>query len=179
MSDSERLSKDVLMLAEKTDYSVKKGDNTLPITRESIKPFKEIVFHITAEGEQAIGLIEQLEKLAEQHYEDYDNFFLEEWPEELVTHAIKAPLYLGGGAGLWTKTLLSEAPNIRKKFQNRGRFSMSGKNGLLKLTRAKNKMIKQKNGDKSFLNNEYYLYEMGKCMFRIYEDKEKNQVWQL
>jgi CRISPR-associated protein Csm5 len=61
-----------LILAQKWDYSAIKGEaRALPIHRESLKPFTEVLFTITAEGEEAISLLDSLGKYAKQHYTHY------------------------------------------------------------------------------------------------------------
>lgn len=164
VSDSEPLSTDDLMLAQKWDFSLKKKEaKPLPIHRESLKPFTIVEFTITAIGEEAVTLMDQLGKLAIKHYKAYEQYFLSEFPPQYVQKNIQYPLYLGAGSGFWTKTYMKEADT--SKFQN-GKMKMQGK-GVLKLTKCPNKKFKVKGDVRTLVDNPHHFYEMGKCNFLI------------
>ena len=171
VSDSQPLPTEKLILAQKWDYSAIKGEaRALPIHRESLKPFTEVLFTITAEGEEAISLLDSLGTYAKQHYTHYKTYFLDEFPDRYIQSHIQYPIYLGAGSGVWTKTFIDEAKKNTDSF-SRGKMKMVRK-GVLKLTKAPNVAFMVKSERKELLSNPDALYEMGKCMFYMKELKE-------
>lgn len=177
VGDSQTIDIDKLVLAQKTDFSKTKGiDTPLPLTRECIKPLTLITFPVTAVGVEAIQIMDNLMKYAKQHYQEYETLFLNEFPDELNQNSINAPLtnlapiYLGAGAGLWTKVILSESKNIMKIVSDRSPYKMKMKGkGTLKLTRVGTIRYKLKGKSYALIDNHFNLSEMGRCGFSLKE----------
>lgn len=159
VSDSEPLSRQRLMICQKIDYSRRKNClNTLPIARECLKPQNKIEFTITCEGQEAIQVFDQLMKWSQAHYRSYCDHYLNtdntksEYIQPVPNNA--GLLYLGGGSGFWTKTVMKEAirPRGTRKMQMVG-------DGVHKLTKARIEGARLKNNEN--------LFEMGKCAFLI------------
>ncbi|UUX33730.1 type III-A CRISPR-associated RAMP protein Csm5 [Fundicoccus culcitae] len=173
VSDSDSVELDRLILAQKIDFSKKQNvDSPLPLTRECIKPFTNIFFTVTAVGDEAIDLMDNYSEMANSQNNEYENFFLSEFPSDLKQAKMKNTIYIGAGSGLWTKTLLSESNNIIKEVNYRApkKMNMVGK-GTLKLTRGPNVVYKVNGNQRKLVNNKLNLYEMGKCAF-VLKEKE-------
>ena len=170
VSDSQPLSNEDLTIVQKWDYSAKKGKNTpLPLYRESLKPLTKLSFTITTTSERAYHLIRYLDKLAGEFYSDYKSFFLNEHSKlEYVQNNVQYPLYIGGGSGVWTKTVIHQANGIVQKRYERMRTKMVGK-GVVKLAKTTPKRYKVKEELRYLIKNSENLYEMGKACFMIKE----------
>lgn len=162
VSDSEPLELSDLIIVQKIDYSnPKKKNNELPLYREALAPLTMVNFTVTCEGPKAQKAIERLNQLANQHYRHYEEYFLAERPHRYRQSRFSNNiLYLGGGSGFWTKTIIDQAEPPKGPPKMR----MVGK-GVHKLTRAKELKIRKS----SLINNNESMYEMGKCMFQIIE----------
>ena len=162
VSDSEPLKLDDLIIVQKIDYSnPNKKNNELPLFREALAPLTIVKFTITCEGEEAQEAIEKLKQYAYQHYQRYEEYFSAERPKRYKQSRFsKNILYLGGGTGFWTKTIINQA----RPPKGPAKMRMVGK-GVHKLTRAQEKSINKK----SIINNTESMYEMGKCLFQIIE----------
>ncbi|KFN92558.1 MULTISPECIES: type III-A CRISPR-associated RAMP protein Csm5 [Tetragenococcus] len=170
VSDSEPISLEQLILAQKWDFSPEKlTARSLPIHRESLKPMTAVHFTVTAVGDRAIQLIDQLPQFAKKYYQKYTNKFLVDFPARFIQTYFWSPIYLGAGSGFWTKTDITKADNSR--YKKRGKMSMKGK-GVLKLTKAP--MVKYRLNGKSrqLIENSENLYEMGKCVFSLKEGEK-------
>ncbi|WP_165329356.1 type III-A CRISPR-associated RAMP protein Csm5 [Streptococcus tangpeifui] len=167
VSDSQPLENDNLTIVQKWDYSLtpKKDKVTpIPLYRESLKPFTRLQFTITTTSDKAYELISELATYASQFYQEYKSFFLnEKSKEEYIQDNIQYPIYLGGGSGVWTKTVMRQANGIVQKRYVKMKTKMVGK-GVVKLTKAP-----QFNEDKRLIKNQDSLYEMGKSYFTIKE----------
>lgn len=171
VSDSEIIPSEQLTLAQKWDYSPKRnGAKPLPIHRESLLPFTVLEFTITAIGEQAINLMEQLGTYSFEHYKEYKKKLLTKFPDRLIQKNIQYPLYLGAGSGFWTKTYIKEADPSRYQKKS-GKMKMV-REGALKLTKAPATSFKVKGEVRNLLENKDNFYEMGKCNF-IMKEVEK------
>ena len=170
VSDSQPLSNENLIIVQKWDYSAKKGKSTpLPLYRESLKPLTKLTFTITTTSERAYYLIRQLEQFANEFYRDYQSFFLDtQSKDHYVQNNVQYPLYLGGGSGVWTKTIIQKANGIVQKRYERMRTKMVGK-GVVKLTKTTPKQYRTKGGLRYLIKNSENLYEMGKACFMIKE----------
>jgi len=168
ISDSKPFAIDDLILSQKIDYSTRKAQiNAINVYRESIKPRTVINFTITCEGDQAIQLMEQLEKVAKNYYKHYMEYFLGELQEEYrQDFNLGKIVYLGAGSGFWTKTIIDQADPKRFQ-QSKGKIKMVGK-GVHKLTKAAPTVITTKNRNINLMSAEGY-YEMGKCYFELKE----------
>lgn len=168
VSDSEIIPMESLSLAQKWDFSAKKNEaKPLPIHRESIKPMTVIQFTIDAVGDEAICLIEKLQKYAQNHYQAYRKKFLNDFPDRYIQNDFWYPIYVGAGSGFWSKTQINIADPSRHQ-KAKGKMKMKG-NGTLKLTKAPNVAYKIKGEKHHLVRNNERLYEMGKCAFIIKE----------
>lgn len=169
VSDSEPVDLSNLIIVQKVDYSnPKKKLNEIPLYRESIKPLTMINFTITCEGKEAQELIENLGQYSNSHYEKYEEFFMAERPDRYIQSDFsKNIIYIGGGSGFWTKTIIEQARTPR----GTPKMRMVGK-GVHKLTRTKTESINRKNKPLPIIKNKEALYEMGKCLFQINKIRE-------
>lgn len=178
VSDSEPIDSDRLILVQKWDFNSKKEPHSLPIWRESIKPYTEVKFTITITSDEAKDMAEHLEKYADSFYRRYHRDFLREYENvapEYIQDNVRHPLYLGMGTGLWTKADYRhiDLNDIQRRYNRNRKMKMKGK-GVLKLTKTRGLRyhVKKKDGSKEerrLLKNQNheYLYEMGKCGFKI------------
>lgn len=167
VSDSRPLSQNALSLVQKWDHSAQKARaNALPLFREVICPETTIHFNITCEGEKAIRLMDNLMTMAFKHYGAYRHYFLSDFSSEKIQtyssiNGEKLPyIYVGGGTGFWTKTIINHAnpSRHRKKFKTK-----MIKNGTMKLTKLNFKT------KEPLINNSDSFFEMGKCLFKLTE----------
>lgn len=162
VSDSSPIPLEKMILCRKWDYSVlKMVPRGLPVYRESICPLTVIKFKIQAYGQEAIEIIDNLSSTSEKVYRHYKEFFLQEFPDKYVQDNVYAPLYLGAGSGLWTKTSIDDVD--LNKFK-RGKYAMKRK-GVLKLTKAPLIKYKKEGTIYSLIKNNNNFYEMGKTGF--------------
>ena len=77
-------------------------------------------------------------------------------------------MYIGGGSGVWTKTVIHQANGIVQKRYERMRTKMVGK-GVVKLAKTTPKRYKVKEELRYLIKNSENLYEMGKACFMIKE----------
>lgn len=159
VSDSEPLSRQCLMICQKIDFAKGKErpNPPLPIARECIKPRNVIEFTITCEGQEANEAMEQLVQWSRNHYDRYDEHFLstETKPSYVQDNPPKGGvLYLGGGAGFWTKTIIDKA-----QIRGSRKIPLTTEKGVHKLTKARIEGARLKNKEN--------LFEMGKCAFLI------------
>jgi CRISPR-associated protein Csm5 len=161
VSDSQPISNEKLTIIQKNDYKFSSNElKPLPIFRESIIPRTTIKFSITTEGQEAFDLISNLAAYANNHYEHYKEFFLNNsLPEKYISKG-KPPIYIGAGSGVWTKTLMEEADGEVQRRYERMKTKMKGK-GLSKLAKYPT--------NSSLINNNEGLYEMGKTIFILKE----------
>lgn len=171
VSDSPPLENNKMIIVQKWDYSSKA--KSIPLYRESIEPFTVLEFTITTTTERSYRLISQLPQLAKEFYAQYQSFFLNEFPDRLVQNNLQFPIYLGGGSGVWTKTIIRQANGIVQKRYIKSRTKMIRK-GVMKLTKALDKKyrIKGQTQEKRLLNNTEHYYEMGKACFILKEIKK-------
>ena len=169
VSDSSPISLEKLILCRKWDYSgIKMEAKGLPVYRESLRPFTVIKFEIQACSNEAVEILDNLSKIAESVYQHYHEFFLQEFSNKYIQNNVFAPMYLGAGSGLWTKTKIDDVKLNRFKT---GKYSMKRK-GVLKLTKAPLVKYKEKGEIHSLIQNNENFYEMGKSGFicRALED---------
>lgn len=167
VSDSDPISPDQLILAQKWDLPIKDGSiaKTRPIHRECLKPFTIARFTITAIGDEAIKIMDQLNVKSEVHYKEYQQKLLKKFPDRYTQNNLFRPIYLGAGSGFWTKTQISKADPSR----HRGGKMKMVREGALKLTKAPSLKYKKNGEIYSLLQNSDNLYEMGKCGFLMKE----------
>lgn len=163
VGDSNTIGEANFSIVQKWDYARNKDPKPMPIYRESLQPLKKITFNISAVGEEAISLIDNLENIAEKHYLYYRKFFLDNnFDKKYIQNNIKAPIYLGAGSGIWTKTNIRQMDDekinaIRRKQYVKMRMKDKGVMKLTKYpTNVNSKIVKAKN-----------FYEMGKCNFEV------------
>lgn len=174
VADSQPLKNEDLVLAQKWDFSKEKSPrkitqaNSLPVFRESLRPFLQVRFVIQVQTPRAAELIGSLMSYAEKFYQKYKNKFLIDFPNEYQQDNIYAPMYLGAGSGFWTKT---DIDRVKLGDIGNGKLKMKGK-GVLKLTKFKKKKFKYKGETKYLIKNNNNFYEMGKVNFIVKEVKE-------
>lgn len=163
VGDSNTIGEANFSVVQKWDYAKGKDPKPMPIYREALQPLKRITFSISVVGEEAISLIDNLENIAKKHYSYYEDFFLNNgFDKKYIQNNIKAPIYLGAGSGIWTKTNIRRMDRekidaIRRKQYRKMRMKDKGVMKLTKYpTNANSKIIKTKD-----------FYEMGKCNFEI------------
>ena len=159
MSDSSSIEESLFSVVEKWDYAKGKAPKNLNIYREALLPEQDVVFNISAIGEKAIFLMNNLENIAEKHYLFYKGFFLDNgFDKKYVQNNINAPIYLGAGSGIWTKINIRQMDKKKiDKIQIKNRMKDKGVMKLTKYpTNVNSKIVKTKD-----------FYEMGKCNFEV------------
>ncbi|MFQ7012104.1 MAG: type III-A CRISPR-associated RAMP protein Csm5 [Clostridia bacterium] len=106
IGDSKPLSLDDLTLCQKIDVHVDGRERNLPILRECIKPETRLEFDVTIDETECPLTIEQIRGSINVFLQGYNKLFLEKFQEE--TPYVKDVIYLGGGAGFATKTVLHD-----------------------------------------------------------------------
>ena len=106
IGDSKPLSLDDLTLCQKIDVHVDGRERDLPILRECIKPETRLEFDVTIDDTECPLTIEQIRSSINVFLQGYNKLFLEKFQEE--TPYVKDVIYLGGGAGFATKTVLHD-----------------------------------------------------------------------
>lgn len=161
VSDSEPLSTDDLALCQKIDVSVDGKQNGINTLRECIKPRTEIRFEITIDSNLCTitkkEIIEAIDFFRDQYYNRFlSKFSLPDYPKE-------NEVWLGGGCGFTTKTVINAIFEERKALETTCRV-LSKQKGfhntkdiqqgvsphMLKCTRLEGKM-----------------YQFGKCELEI------------
>ncbi len=105
VSDSEPLNTDQLIICQKIDFNIKGKTNLLPLIRECLKPGTEVTFDLTVDPEIA--------KISPEDILSCVNIFFNHNKENFDKHfknrylQCENPIYIGGGAGFQTKTVLS------------------------------------------------------------------------
>lgn len=177
VSDSSLLKNEDLILVQKWDYSIdKQSAKPLPVFREAIAPLKKIEFEITTTSPEAYELISGLTNFSQEWYRLYTSFYLKDRtrkgnlvPDRYQQDNLQYPIYLGAGAGVWTKTVMKQANGIVQKRYSRLKTKMVGK-GVLKLTKTKGKTVRMKSGvSRKLIKNEDSYFEMGKACFLLKE----------
>jgi CRISPR-associated protein Csm5 len=174
VSDSQPLKNEDLILTQKWDFSKEKSPRkaspttSLPVFRECLRPLLAVRFVIQVQTSRAAELIDSLMDYAEKFYQRYKKKFLIDFPSEYQQDNIYAPLYLGAGSGLWTKT---DIDHVKIEEIGQGKLKMKGK-GVLKLTKFKPKKFKFQGKITSLIKNNGNFYEMGKANFIVKEIKE-------
>lgn len=103
-------------IVQKWNYDGNGDPKPMPIYRETLQPLKKIEFSISAISEEAISLIDSLENIAEKHYLFYKAFFLDKgFDEKYIQGNMEAPIYLGAGSGIWTKTNIRQIDHDHDK----------------------------------------------------------------
>ncbi|MDI9502752.1 MAG: type III-A CRISPR-associated RAMP protein Csm5 [Trichococcus flocculiformis] len=113
VSDSERLSLDQIVIADKADLSsteFQPKKQKIPLWRESIKKGAELHFRISIDTDR-LGLsrhfsLNDLQERIDLYHENYELAFLQYFEEEYAPYG--SHFYLGGGSGFYTKTVLYE-----------------------------------------------------------------------
>ncbi len=159
VSDSNSIEEMNFSVVQRWNYVKGKVPKGINIYREALLPEQDVVFNISAIGEKAICLMNDLENMAEKHYLFYKEFFLDKgFDKKYIQDNIEAPIYLGAGSGIWTKTNIRQ---MDKEKIDRIQIKNKMKNqGVMKLTKyptnINSKIVKTKD-----------FYEMGKCNFEV------------
>ncbi|GAB7231058.1 type III-A CRISPR-associated RAMP protein Csm5 [Facklamia hominis] len=164
VSDSAPILNDQLILCKKYQLAShsSKSPKSLNVIRECLKPTTKVRFTITAEGPEQIETLSEMDDLCKKHYQSYYDFFLKDLDPAYIQNIVKGPapfIYLGGGAGFWTKVLLEYGDPSRHQ---RGKKGMVDK-GLYKLTKAPGEKLKSI----PLIKNQAGFYEMGKCILGV------------
>ncbi|MCU6754801.1 CRISPR type III-A/MTUBE-associated RAMP protein Csm5 [uncultured Eubacterium sp.] len=116
ISDSKALSLEDLTLCQKIDIHVEGKETSLPILRECLKPETRIEFDVTIDTTECDLTIEQIRGSINLFLRGYNKLFLEKFKEETLYE--KDVMYIGGGSGFATKTVLHE---LLKKSKTRSK----------------------------------------------------------
>ena len=116
ISDSKALSLEDLTLCQKIDIHVEGKETSLPILRECLKPETRIEFDVTIDTKECDLTIEQIRESINLFLRGYNKLFLEKFKEETLYE--KDVMYIGGGSGFATKTVLHE---LLKKSKTRSK----------------------------------------------------------
>ncbi len=112
ISDSFPLKPDCLVLCQKVDVNLERKKNSLNILRESIKPGTIVEFEMTIDTSitniDEKEILQALKRVYEFYQEVYVKKFIDKQKE-------KSNLYLGGGCGFGTKTVLYELLGERER----------------------------------------------------------------
>lgn len=159
VSDSSSIEEMNFSIVQRWNHAKGKDPKRMNIYREALLPEQDVVFNISVIGEEAIFLMDNLENMAEKHYLFYKEFFLDKgFDKKYIQDNTEAPIYLGAGSGIWTKT------NIRQMNKEKiDRIQMKNKmknQGVMKLTKYPTNIISKIVKTKDF-------YEMGKCNFEV------------
>lgn len=104
VSDSDPLKLEDLILCQKRDEDVKGNQHALNLLRESIKPERDIRFTITIDSQLCKYSIEDIFQAVkvfnEFYYEMYLSYF------QAANRPAQECVWLGGGTGFFTKTVL-------------------------------------------------------------------------
>lgn len=106
ISDSKPLSVSDLTLCQKIDMHVDDRETALPILRECLKPGTKIEFDLVIDRNECSFTVADILKSVDVFLESYNKLFLENFKrEELYERRV---IYLGGGSGFATKTVLHQ-----------------------------------------------------------------------
>lgn len=104
VSDSEPLTTDDLILCQKIDRHTNGREKKLNMVRECIKPGTVIHFSLTIERDKCSFSADVLRKTVEIFAKQYEDNFLKSYPG--VEHLKKNTVFLGGGSGFVSKTII-------------------------------------------------------------------------
>ena len=104
LADSLPVSTDDLVLCQKIDVSVKGSEKPINTLRECLKPDTLIRIPLTLDEGLFPWSIEEVLKAVQSFYHQYENNFLKAFPQNKTYEGTL--LYLGGGAGFATKTVM-------------------------------------------------------------------------
>lgn len=104
VGDSEPLSTEALTLCQKIDVTVDGTQNRLNVLRECVMPETELRFPLTIDARYCPYTPDQLMDAAGKFVKAYDACFLKKFPIDEIGGG--GNLYLGGGAGYVSKTVL-------------------------------------------------------------------------
>ena len=106
ISDSRQLDISDLTLCQKIDKHIDGNKRNLSILRECLKPDTLIEFDMTIDSTECQLTPEQIRSSINVFLKGYNKLFLEKFADETLYK--EDVIYLGGGAGLATKTVLHE-----------------------------------------------------------------------
>ena len=161
--DSNPIPIEQLILCQKVDKGLEKGKNALNILRECLRPGTEVEFDMVIDSKELSLSKGQIENAIAKVYSFYSEVYVNKFTKMPNRNDC---IYLGGGCGYGTKTVLNELldDSDRVKYVSDMMHSKFPKHGhrndvrkgvsphMLKCTRYNGK-----------------LYEMGKCSIRIEE----------
>lgn len=108
ISDSNSVGLDRLTLCQKIDVPTRGAEKELPLIRECIRPDTTFTFDLTIDETEAMGITADFIRTAITHFlDDYNGMFLRHFEDE---HQYRGNvIYLGGGVGFPSKTVLNQA----------------------------------------------------------------------
>ena len=106
ISDSNPVGLEHLTLCQKIDAMPDGRTRDLPLVRECILPGTKFCFDMTIDRTETTLTVSVIQEALQQFLDDYNRLFLHCFPEEKQYHG--QVLYLGGGSGFPTKTVLNQ-----------------------------------------------------------------------
>lgn len=106
ISDSNSVGLDRLTLCQKVDAGPDGREHDIPLVRECIMPDTKFSFELVIDRTETNLTISFIEEAIGKFLEDYNRLFLKYFPEE--KQYAGNILYLGGGTGFPTKTVLNQ-----------------------------------------------------------------------
>ena len=106
ISDSLPLQPSCLTLCQKQDINLIGKENPINILRESLKPETEVIFELTIDTSVTKITEQEILQALQEVYTFYQNVYVKKFPN--IAKSEIGNLYLGGGCGYGTKTVLYE-----------------------------------------------------------------------
>ena len=115
ISDSLPLSLDNLVLCQKIDVNLERTKNSLNILRESLKPGTVVEFELTIDTTVIDMDEKEILQALDKTWEFYQNAYVRKFVN--MPNKEKGNLYLGGGCGFGTKTVIYPLLGERERVQ--------------------------------------------------------------
>lgn len=113
ISDSLPLNLSSLTLCQKVDVSTDGSESRLPLLRECLRPGTEIEFALVIDRTETQITVQNIFKAVDEFYSDYRTQFLGVFQYREASDDFRLPeghiLFLGGGVGYPSKTVLNQA----------------------------------------------------------------------
>ena len=113
ISDSKPLKLQDLILCQKIDLSMEQHKNALNILRESLRPKTVVEFELTIDTSVSKLKKEDIERALQNTWNFYRNAYVKKFMP--ISEKDKGNLYLGGGCGFGTKTVIYELLEERQR----------------------------------------------------------------
>lgn len=112
VADSNSVGLDKLTLCQKIDMRKSGTEGTLPLIRECIKPGTKLCFDLTIDTTETEITVDEIKGAINHFLRDYNEMFLKAFKDEELYH--ENVIYLGGGVGFPSKTVLNQALESRR-----------------------------------------------------------------